>query len=169
VEAEQKGRRMRVAVGNDHAGFSLKPHVVDHVRQLGHDAIDVGTTDDAPVDFPVMTRRVTDLVTRGEADRGVLVCGSGVGAAIAANKVAGIRAAVIHDTYVARQGVEHDDVNVACLGVWVVGVRIAEDVISAFLGARFATDPDVRRRVAQLHEMERESQGARDRNDRVSH
>jgi ribose 5-phosphate isomerase B len=148
---------MRIAVGNDHAGFSLKPQVVAYVRGLGHEVLDVGTTDDTPVDFPIMTRRVTDLVTRGEADRGILVCGTGVGAAIAANKVAGIRSAVIHDTYVARQGVEHDDVNVACLGAWVVGVRIAEDAISAFLGARFGTDLDVRRRVEQLHEMEREA------------
>jgi ribose 5-phosphate isomerase B len=146
---------MRVAVANDHAGFSLKPHVVEYVRGLGHEVVDVGTTDDAPVDFPLVTRRVTDLVTGGEVDRGILVCGSGVGAAIAANKVPGIRAAVIHDTYVARQGVEHDDVNVACLGAWVVGPRIAEDAISAFLAARFATDPDVRRRVQQLAEMER--------------
>jgi ribose 5-phosphate isomerase B len=145
---------MRVAVGNDHAGYSLKPHLVDYVRSLGHEVVDVGTTDDAPVDFPVMSRRVTDLVTSGAADRGILVCGSGVGAAIAANKVPGIRAAVIHDTYVARQGVEHDDVNVACLGAWVVGERIAEDVVSAYLDARFSSDPDVRRRVQQLHEMD---------------
>jgi ribose 5-phosphate isomerase B len=95
---------MRVAVGNDHAGFSLKPHVVEYVRRLGHEVVDVGTVDDTPVDFPVMTRRVTDLVTGAEADRGILVCGTGVGAAIAANKVPGIRSAVIHDTYVARQG-----------------------------------------------------------------
>lgn len=146
---------MRVAVGNDHAGFPLKPHIVAYVRELGHEVADVGTTDDAPVDFPVMTRRVTDLVTSGEADRGILVCGSGVGAAIAANKVPGIRAALIHDTYVARQAVEHDDVNVACLGAWVVGPRIAEEVVSAYLNARFGTDPDVRRRVQQLREMER--------------
>ena len=86
------------------------------------------------------------------------MCGTGVGAAIAANKVPGIRGAVIHDTYVARQGVEHDDVNVACLGAWVVGVRIAEDVISSFFSARFGTDPDVRRRVEQLREMELETQ-----------
>jgi ribose 5-phosphate isomerase B len=142
---------------------------VGYVRELGHEVIDVGTTDDAQVDFPVMTRRVTDLVTRGEADRGILVCGTGVGAAIAANKVPGIRGAVIHDTYVARQGVEHDDVNVACLGAWVVGVRIAEDVISAYLSARFNDDPDVRRRVEQLHEMEQEIQGARGRTDHVPH
>jgi ribose 5-phosphate isomerase B len=150
---------MRIAVANDHAGFSLKPHVVAFLRELGHDVVDVGTSDDAPVDFPVMTRRVTDLVTGGQADRGVLVCGSGVGAAIAANKVPGVRAAVIHDTYVARQGVEHDDVNVACLGAWVVGEKIAEEVLRAFLTARFADDPDVRRRVEQLAEMERAAVG----------
>ena len=146
---------MRIAVSNDHAGFSLKPAVVAAVRRLGHDVIDVGTETDAPVDFPVMTRRVTDLVGSGAAERGLVVCGTGVGAAIAANKVPGIRAAVIHDSYVARQGVEHDDVNVACLGAWVVGLRIAEDAIAAFLGAEFSTDPDCRRRVAQLAEMER--------------
>ncbi|QUH01834.1 RpiB/LacA/LacB family sugar-phosphate isomerase [Saccharopolyspora erythraea] len=146
---------MRIAISNDHAGFPLKPAVVDAVRARGHDVIDVGTTDDAPCDFPVMTRKVTDLVTSRHADRGILVCGTGVGAAIAANKVPGIRAAVVHDTHVARQGVEHDDVNVACLGAWIVGPRIAEDAVVAFLSATFGTGPDVRRRVAQLAEMER--------------
>ena len=124
---------------------ALKPAVVAAVRRLGHDVIDVGTETDAPVDFPVMTRRVTDLVGSGAAERGLLVCGTGVGAAIAANKVPAIRAAGIHDS----------DVNVACLGAWVVGLRIAEDAIAAFLGAEFSTDPDCRRRVAQLAEMER--------------
>ncbi|WP_420111241.1 RpiB/LacA/LacB family sugar-phosphate isomerase [Pseudactinotalea sp.] len=147
---------MRVAVGNDHAGFSLKGHVVKALRDLGHTVIDVGTTDDAPVDFPVQTRRVTDAITAGAADRGVLVCGSGVGACIAANKVAGIRAAVIHDTYVARQGVEHDDVNVACLGAWVVGVKVVDDVLAAYMSARFDDGDDVRRRVSQLDQMDRE-------------
>jgi ribose 5-phosphate isomerase B len=146
---------MRIAVSNDHAGFSLKGRVVEHLRRRGHEVVDVGTSSDAPVDFPVMTRRVTDLVRQGAVDRGVLVCGTGVGAAIAANKVPGIRAAVIHDTHVARQGVEHDDVNVACLGAWIVGERIAEDTLDAYLGATFDGTEDVRRRVAQLAEMER--------------
>lgn len=145
---------MRIALSNDHAGFALKPHVKDFLESAGHEVIDVGTQTDEPVDFPIMTQRVTALVVSGEAERGILVCGTGVGAAIAANKVRGIRAAVIHDTYVARQGVEHDDVNVACLGAWIVGRRIAEDVISAYLGADFSTDPDFRRRVAQLADME---------------
>jgi ribose 5-phosphate isomerase B len=146
---------MRIAVSNDHAGFPLKAHIIMHLRARGHQVVDVGTSSDAPVDFPVMTQRVTDLVRRGAVDRGVLVCGTGVGAAIAANKVPGIRAAVIHDTYVARQGVQHDDVNVACLGAWVVGERIAEDTLDAYLGATFDGTEDVRRRVAQLAEMER--------------
>ncbi len=145
---------MRIAVSNDHAGFPLKSVVIELLEGGGHDLLDVGTDSDAPVDFPVMTRRVTDLVIAGQVDRGILVCGTGVGASIAANKVPGIRAAVIHDTYVARQGVEHDDVNVACLGAWVVGRRIAEDVVTAFLAAEFSTDPDCRRRVRQLADME---------------
>ena len=151
---------MRIALSNDHAGYELKPFVLDLLQRLGHDVIDVGTTDAAPVDFPVMTRRVTALVVSGEADRGILVCGTGVGAAIAANKVPGIRAAVIHDTHVARQGVEHDDVNVACLGAWIVGRKIAEDAIVSYLAAEFSTDPDFRRRVAQLAEMERAAAAA---------
>jgi ribose 5-phosphate isomerase B len=151
---------MRIALSNDHAGYELKPFVLELLRRLGHEVIDVGTTDDAPVDFPVMTQRVTALVASGEADRGLLVCGTGVGAAIAANKVPGIRAAVIHDTHVARQGVEHDDVNVACLGAWIVGRKIAEDAIVAYLDAEFSTDPDFRRRVEQLAEMERAAAAA---------
>lgn len=151
---------MRIALSNDHAGYALKPFVKDFLVAAGHEVLDVGTDDDAPVDFPVMTQRVTGLVVSGEADRGVLVCGTGVGAAIAANKVAGIRAAVIHDTHVARQGVEHDDVNVACLGAWIVGRKIAEDVLAAYLDARFSTDPDFRRRVAQLADMEGVHPGA---------
>lgn len=145
---------MRIALSNDHAGYRLKPFVRDLLERLGHDVTDVGTQDDTPVDFPLMTQRVTGLVVDGHVDRGILVCGTGVGAAIAANKVPGIRAAVIHDTYVARQGVEHDDVNVACLGAWVVGEKIAEDVLTVFLAARFSTDPDFRRRVSQLADME---------------
>jgi ribose 5-phosphate isomerase B len=108
------------------------------------------------VDFPDVARAVSAPVRAGEADRGVLVCGTGVGAAIAANKIAGIRATVAHDTYTARQAVEHDDVNVVCLGAWLVGPAIATQVLEEFLAARFSTDPDFRRRVQMLHDMERE-------------
>jgi ribose 5-phosphate isomerase B len=156
---------MRIAVSNDHAGFPLKGAVIEHLRQGGHEVVDVGAPSEEPVDFPVMTQRVTDLVNDGSVERGVLVCGTGVGAAIAANKVPGIRAAVIHDTHVAQQGVQHDDVNVACLGAWIVGVRIAEDVLDAYLSATFDGTEDVLRRVAQLAEMERE--GARRLLDKV--
>lgn len=151
---------MRIAVANDHAGLLLKGHVVDHLRALGHEVVDVGPNDTTPVDFPVVTEQVTDLVRSGEVERGVLVCGTGVGACIAANKVPGIRAALIHDTYVARQAVEHDDVNVACLGAWIVGPTIAGEVLTSFVGARFSTDPDFRRRVAQLQAMDDRRQGA---------
>lgn len=152
---------MRIALSNDHAGYRLKPFVKELLEHLGHDVVDVGTQNDSPVDFPLMTQRVTGLVVQGAVDRGVLVCGTGVGAAIAANKVPGIRAAVIHDTFVARQGVEHDDVNVACLGAWIIGERIAEDVITAFLAATFSSDPDFRRRVSQLADMEASAQTSR--------
>ncbi len=145
---------MRIALSNDHAGFSLKPFVMDLLTDLGHEVIDVGTADSEPVDFPLMTQKATSLVQSGQAHRAILICGTGVGAAIAANKVRGIRAAVIHDTHVARQGVEHDDVNVACIGAWIIGKMIAEDVIRVFLDSTFSTNSDFRRRVAQLKEME---------------
>lgn len=151
---------MRIAVANDHAGLLLKPRVLEHLRNLGHEVVDVGPNDAAPVDFPVVTQRVTDLLRSGEVQRGVLVCGTGVGACIAANKVPGIRAALIHDTYVARQAVEHDDVNVGCLGAWIVGPTIAEEVLTSFLNARFSTDQDFRRRVAQLQAMDERREGA---------
>jgi ribose 5-phosphate isomerase B len=145
---------VRIAVSNDHAGFVLRAHVVDLLRRLGHVVVDVGTLDERPVDFPLQTQRVTSLILDGSVERGVLVCGTGVGAAIAANKVPGVRAAVIHDTYVAAQAVEHDDVNVACIGAWIVGPRVVEEALKAFLDTTFSTDPDARRRVKQLAEME---------------
>lgn len=148
---------MRIALANDHAGYALKGAVARSLQDAGHEVLDVGTPDETPVDFPLITRRVTGLVLAGEVQRGVLVCGTGVGACIAANKVPGIRAAVIHDAYSAAQSVNHDDVNVACLGAWIVGPKIAQGVLGAFLSARFSTDPDFRRRVGQLADMERAS------------
>ncbi|MEZ2391775.1 RpiB/LacA/LacB family sugar-phosphate isomerase [bacterium RCC_150] len=148
---------MKIALANDHAGFALKGAVVQSLRDAGHEVLDVGTQDDAPVDFPIVTQRVTSLVLSGDAERGVLVCGTGVGACIAANKVVGIRAAVIHDSYSAAQSVEHDDVNVACLGAWIIGPKMAHLALDGFLSARFSTDADFRRRVGQLAEMERAS------------
>jgi ribose 5-phosphate isomerase B len=147
---------MRIVLGNDHAGLPLKEHVRSVLDGLGHDVLDVGTHDAEPVDFPDVARAVCAPVRAGEAERAVLVCGTGVGAAIAANKIAGIRATVAHDTYTARQAVEHDDVNVVCLGAWLVGPAIATQVLEEFLAATFSTDPDFRRRVRMLHDMERE-------------
>ena len=145
---------MRVVVGSDHAGFSLKATVIEHVRSLGHEVTDAGSYDATPVDFPDVAKEVTGALQRGAAERGLMVCGTGVGASIAANKVKGIRAAVCHDVHSAHQAVEHDDVNVMCIGAQIVGPWLAKDLISAYLGAEFSTSDEFRRRVAKLHAME---------------
>lgn len=145
---------MRLVIGSDHAGWMLKRDVLAHVVSLGHNVTDIGSYDDQPVDFPDIARSLVAKILAGEADRGLMVCGTGVGASIAANKVKGIRAAVCHDVHSAHQCVEHDDVNVMCLGAQIVGPWLARDLISAFLAAQFSTDADLRRRVAKLHAME---------------
>ncbi|GJD65881.1 ribose 5-phosphate isomerase B [Methylobacterium frigidaeris] len=147
---------MRLVIGSDHAGWMLKGAVVDHVRALGHEVIDVGSFDEKPVDFPDIAREVARKVTSGEADRGLMVCGTGVGASIAANKMKGIRAAVCHDIHSAHQCVEHDDVNVMCIGAQIVGPWLAKDLIASYLQAEFSTDADFRRRVEKLHAMDAE-------------
>lgn len=145
---------MRLVIGSDHAGWSLKATVVEHLTALGHDVSDVGCFDHTPVDFPDIARLVASEIVAGRVERGILVCGTGVGASIASNKIKGIRAAVCHDVHSAHQSVEHDDVNVMCLGAQIVGAWLAKDLIDAFLGAQFATDEDFRRRVAKLHALE---------------
>jgi ribose 5-phosphate isomerase B len=145
---------MRITLGNDHCGLGLKEHVKDVLDQMGVEVRDVGTFSTDPVDFPDITRLVCEPVRGGEVDRGVLLCGTGVGACIAANKIPGIRAALCHDTFCAHQCVEHDDVNVLCMGAWIVGPIVAEDVLRNFLGASFSTDESFRRRVQKLREME---------------
>jgi ribose 5-phosphate isomerase B len=145
---------MRITLGNDHCGLGLKDHVKAVLDQLGVEVRDVGTFSADPVDFPDITRLVCDPLRAGEVDRGVLLCGTGVGACIAANKIPGIRAALCHDTFCAHQCVEHDDVNVLCMGAWIVGPVVAEEVLRNFLGATFSTDDSFRRRVTKLHEME---------------
>ena len=147
---------MRVVIGSDHAGFPLKSMVVEHVRSLGHEVTDVGSHDEKPVDFPDIARQVTGAINEGRADRGLMVCGTGVGASIAANKVKGIRAAVCHDVHSAHQAVEHDDVNVLCMGAWIIGPWLAKDLITAYLAAEFSTEEDFRRRVEKLHQMDAE-------------
>ena len=145
---------MRLVIGSDHAGWPLKQTVIDHIRKLGHDVVDVGSYDDKPVDFPDIARAVAQKVTSGEAARGIMVCGTGVGASIAANKMKGIRAAVCHDVHSAHQCVEHDVVNVMCIGAQIVGPWLAKDLIAAYLGAKFSTSEEFRRRVAKLAEMD---------------
>ena len=145
---------MRVVMGSDHAGFSLKQPLLAHLRESGHAVTDVGSFDSAAVDFPDIAAALTGKILSGAAERGIMVCGTGVGAAIAANKVRGIRAAVLHDWHCAHQAVEHDDVNVMCLGAQIVGLWLARDLIDAYLSARFSDDPDFRRRVAKMSAME---------------
>jgi len=147
---------MRIVVGSDHAGFPMKAYAVETIRALGHEVIDVGSFDDQPVDFPDIAKLVTGALTGGTADRGIMVCGTGVGASIAANKVKGIRAAVCHDVHSAHQSVEHDDVNVMCIGAQIVGPWLARDLIKAYLEAEFSTSEDFRRRVEKLHAMDAE-------------
>jgi ribose 5-phosphate isomerase B len=148
---------MKIVVGSDHAGFPLKARVLEFLRQGGHEVIDVGSFDERPVDFPDIAAKVGEAITSKRVDRGLMVCGTGVGAAIAANKMRGIRAAVCHDVHSAHQSVEHDDVNVMCIGAQIVGPWLALDLIEAFVKAQFSNDEDFRRRVAKLAEMDRRS------------
>jgi ribose 5-phosphate isomerase B len=145
---------MKLVIGSDHAGWALKGGVIAHIKALGHEVIDVGSHDPNPVDFPDIARALTAKVLSGEAQRGIMVCGTGVGASIAANKVRGIRAAVCHDVHSAHQSVEHDDVNVMCIGAQIVGPWLANDLVASFLAAQFEDNEDYRRRVAKLHEMD---------------
>ena len=148
---------LAIAIGCDHAGFPLKRPLVEFLRSLGHPVQDCGSYDPAPVDFPDIAKAVCGLVRAGKADRGVLVCGTGVGACIAANKIPGIRASVCHDIYSAHQGVEHDDVNVVCIGAQIIGAKVAEECLRAFLAAEFSTEEHFRRRVAKLGDLERQA------------
>ena len=145
---------MRIAIGSDHAGFSLKGTLVGALRDGGHEVVDVGTDSAAAVDYPDYAEAVAVAVRRGEVDRGVMVCGSGVGASVAANKVPGVRAAVCHDTYSAHQGVEHDHMNILVLGARIVGAALAVEVLEAFLGTRFSDEERHRRRVGKIRRLE---------------
>jgi ribose 5-phosphate isomerase B len=149
---------MRVAIGADHAGFELKALIIDHLAKAGHELVDVGTHGPEPVDYPDYARAVAEAILSGKAERGILVCGSGVGACVAANKLAGIRAGLCHDTYSARQGVEHDDMNVLCLGAHVIGPELALELVSTFLAARFSGEERHRRRLAKIEALEREAE-----------
>jgi len=144
-----------VAVACDHAGFPLKHPILDAVRAAGHQPLDLGTDSEAPVDYPDFAAAVGHAIQRGNATRGVLICGSGVGAAVAANKLRGIRAGVCHDTYSAQQAVEHDDANVLALGARVVGEALAVELVQAFLKARFSGEERHVRRLKKIEALER--------------
>ncbi len=144
----------RVAVGSDHAGYQYKQILADHLRDAGHEVIDLGTDGPQSVDYPDYARAVAEAVARGEAERGLLVCGSAVGVCMVANKVRGIRAGVCHETYSARQAVEHDDMNVLCLGERVIGIEVAREVADAFMAARFSDEERHRRRLNKLLAVE---------------
>lgn len=146
---------MKVAVACDHAGFPMKEIVLETVRIAGHDATNLGTDSSEPVDYPDYAEKVGRAIQKGEADRGILICGSGVGAAIAANKMRGIRAGVCHDTYSAHQSVEHDDANVLALGARIIGPELAVELVHAFLKARFTGEERHVRRVAKILDLER--------------
>jgi ribose 5-phosphate isomerase B len=147
---------MKIAVAVDHAGFPIKEDVLRILREAGCETIDLGTDSTDPVDYPDTARAVADAVRAGEAERGVIACGSGAGVAIAACKLPGIRAFVAHDTYSAHQAVEHDDANVACIGARVIGPALAEDVLRAFVAARFTGEDRHCRRLGKIQAIEAE-------------
>lgn len=146
---------MKIAVACDHAGFPLKQRVIDTVVAHGHEPIDLGTGSTAPVDYPDYAAKIGRAIQAGDADRGVLLCGSGVGAAVAACKLKGIRAAVCHDTYSAHQGVEHDDMNVLALGARIIGPELVPELVAAYLKATFTNEERHVRRLAKIAALER--------------
>src|SRR5712691_3434443 len=145
---------MRIVVGSDHAGFDLKEQMAAYLREVGHQVTDVGTYNTAPVDYPDYAEAVGLVLREGRADRGVVICGSGVGASVAANKLPGIRAGLCHDTYSAHQGVEHDDMNVLVLGARVIGFEMARELVRAFVGAVFSGEERHRQRLEKVNALE---------------
>jgi RpiB/LacA/LacB family sugar-phosphate isomerase len=147
---------VRVAIGVDHRGFLVKDDIVALLKEEGHDVLDLGTHSTDSVDYPDLAKVVGEAVRGGDADRGVLVCGSGAGAVIAANKLKGIRCALAHDTYTAHQSVEHDDANVVALGSGIVGIEVIREVLKAFLAATFVPEERYQRRLNKVNELETE-------------
>ncbi|MBZ5513919.1 MAG: ribose 5-phosphate isomerase B [Acidobacteriia bacterium] len=145
---------MKIVLGADHAGFELKENLASYLREQGCEVVDVGTDSVAPVDYPDYAQAVAEALRDGRAERGVLLCGSGVGACVAANKIPGIRAGLCHDTYSAHQGVEHDDMNVLVLGARVIGPELAYELARAFLAARFSGEERHRRRLGKVQALE---------------
>ena len=145
---------MKVAVACDHGGFPLKQTVLDVLRNAGHESLDLGTNGPESVDYPDYARAAGEAVREGRVERAIVLCGSGIGASMTANKIRGIRAGVCHDTYSAKQGVEHDDMNVLCLGARVVGEAVAEELVLAFVGATFSGEDRHMRRLAKVRALE---------------
>ncbi len=145
---------MRIAIGADHGGFELKEELTAFLKKQGHTVLDVGAYNDRPSDYPDFALAVAGKIGENEAVRGILVCGSGVGACIAANKIPGIRASVSHDTFSAHQGVEDDAMNVLCLGARIIGPRLAEEVVAAFINARFSKAQRHRKRLRKVQDIE---------------
>jgi ribose 5-phosphate isomerase B len=149
---------MRVAAAFDHRGVKLRERILETIQDLGHEVVDLGAGAPEPrIDYPDKAREIGDAIRTGAAERGVLVCGSGVGASVAASKISGVRAAICHDTYSAHQGVEHDDMNVLCLGSGVVGADLAAELVHAFLRAEFDGGERYVRRLDKIKEMENEN------------
>jgi RpiB/LacA/LacB family sugar-phosphate isomerase len=141
-------------LGSDHAGFEMKQNIVAHVKAMGHEVLDVGTDSSSPVDFPDYAEALGMAVINNQADRGILICGSGVGAVVAVNKIPGIRAGICHDCYSAHQGVEHDNMNVLVLGARIIGIELAHDLVWLFLGAEYTGEERFARRLAKVQELE---------------
>lgn len=145
----------KLAIGGDHAGFSMKAMLAEHLQQQNFEVVDCGAVDDQPCDFPDFAEKVSLELLQGRVQRGILVCGSGVGVSVAANKIPGIRASLCHDSYSARQGVEHDDMNVLCIGARVIGPELALEILRSFLSARYAPQPRHQKRVEKILAIER--------------
>ncbi|HTD59864.1 MAG TPA: ribose 5-phosphate isomerase B [Gemmatimonadaceae bacterium] len=145
---------MRIAVASDHAGFHIKVDVASALRAAGHEVDDLGTYDETPVDYPDFAEKIGAAIVDQTAERGVLVCGSGVGASVAANKIPGVRAGLCHDTYSAHQGVEHDDMNVLVLGGRVIGTEVAKELARTFVSARYTHEERHERRLAKVRAIE---------------
>jgi len=153
---EDGGVLMKIAIGADHGGVHLKTIIAEFLKSLGHEVHDLGTFTDEPVDYPDYARAVSQEILFKKAERGILVCGSGVGACVAANKFPGIRAAICHDTYSAHQGVEHDNINILCLGARVIGPELGKDIVRVWVSASFSGAERHRRRLAKINEIEKE-------------
>jgi RpiB/LacA/LacB family sugar-phosphate isomerase len=145
---------MHIVLGADHAAVQLKALLVEFVGELGHEVVDVGTFDESPVDYPDIAVAVATAINEGRAERGILLCGSGVGASVAANKIPGIRAGLCHDTYSAHQGVEHDNANVLVLGARVIGTELARELVAAFLAAEFSNEVRHQRRLEKVNALD---------------